>query len=220
VFEERGVWRGMSPDGLQFEIEKDIVKPLIRVADLSDDQSLLNNNRGVIYPYRIEGKKAVAISEEEMRLRYPKAIAFLSTWKQELLARDKGAILQENWYKWGRSQSMLPEKRKLLTKTFNQGPKFYLDESDSLFSNGYALVTKNEEFTLEFVQNVLNSQVFFYYAKLTSFEIEGEYQCYQKNFIERFCLPKIDVSQQNEILAKKNIDDFLIDYYKLNFKIA
>jgi adenine-specific DNA-methyltransferase len=219
VFKEGGTWRGTSPDGLQFEIEKDIVKPLIRVADLTDDESLLTNNRGVIYPYEIVGKRAIAIAEDEMRHKFPKTIAFLQTWQHELLARDKGAILPANWYKWGRSQSMLPEKRKLLTKTFNQGPKFYLDESDSLFSNGYALIVKKEEYSLEFIREVLNSNVFFYYAKLTSFEIEGEYQCYQKNFIERFCLPDIDLSQQNEILAEKNIDEFLINYYKLNFKL-
>lgn len=220
VFKEEGIWRGTTPDGLQFEVEKDIVKPLIRVADLTDEQSLLTNNRGVIYPYRIVGKKAIAINEDEMRLKYPKTIAFLATWRHELLARDKGAILPDNWHKWGRSQSMLPEKRKLLTKTFNQGPKFYLDESDSLFSNGYALIVKKEEYCLEFIKEVLNSNVFFYYAKLTSFEIEGEYQCYQKNFIERFCLPAIDVPQQNKIIDEKNIDQFLIDYYKLNFRLA
>jgi len=113
---------------------------------------------------------------------------------------------------------MIPVKNKLLTKTFNRGPCFYFDESDSLFSNGYALTPASETYDLKFVRAVLNSSVFGYYAKLTSFEIEGEYQCYQKNFIERFCLPIIDRKEQATVLKNKNIDEFLVDYYGLNYK--
>lgn len=215
VFKEGRTWVSTAPDGSQSAVEADLVKPLIRVADLTSFDSVHENKRGIIYPYRIVNGKSVAITESEFKESYPKAYGALLLWKTELLGREKGRIEKEDWYKWGRVQSMIPVKDKLLTKTFNKGPKFYFDDGASLFSNGYAIVPALAGYDLTFVQKVLNSKVFEYYAKLTSFEIEGEYQCYQKNFIEKFCLPTIPVEEQKKLVKKSSLDSFLIDYFEL-----
>lgn len=217
VFKVDNNWIGTTPNNNKIVIESGVVKPLIRVADLTTPESIKDNDRGIIYPYEIVKGKAVVLEENSFKKQFPKAYEFLLTWKDDLMGREKGRVLECDWYKWGRIQSMIPVKLKLLTKTFNRGPCFYFDESDSLFSNGYALTVYSETYDLKFVQAVLNSSVFGYYAKLTSFEIEGEYQCYQKNFIERFCLPIVDRKEQASIL-NKNIDQFLVDYYGLNYK--
>lgn len=218
VFMEGNDWVGTTPNDEKIIIEPEIVKSLIRVADLTTPESIRHNNRGIIYPYKIVGGKPIALEENILKSKFPKAYKFLLTWKDGLMAREKGRIKESEWYKWGRIQSMIPVKDKLLTKTFNRGPCFYLDKSDSLFSNGYALTHSYDTYDLKFIQAVLNSSVFGYYAKLTSFEIEGEYQCYQKNFIERFCLPAIDRKEQAFILNNKKMDKFLVDYYGLNYK--
>ena len=190
------------------------------MADLSTHDSIKSNDRGVIYPYVIVKGKPIVMLENDLKNQFPKAYEFLLTWKTELMAREKGRVAESDWYKWGRIQSMIPVENKLLTKTFNRGPCFYFDESDSLFSNGYALTPKSDKYDLKFVQAVLNSEVFGYYAKLTSFEIEGQYQCYQKNFIERFCLPNVDKNEQMKICKSSKIDDFLVGYYGLNHSPA
>ena len=216
VFIEGKNWVGTDPDGQKIIIEKEIVKNLIRVADLSTFESIKNNNRGVIYPYKIVEGKPIVMQECDLLANFPKAYEFLSSWKTELMARQKGRVADSDWYKWGRIQSMIPVKNKLLTKTFNRGPCFYFDESDSLFSNGYAITPNSEKYDLRFIQAVLNSKVFGYYAKLTSFEIGGQYQCYQKNFIERFCLPDIDKKQQAKFCYGEKVDEFLVEYYSLS----
>lgn len=218
VFKENDDWVGTTPDNEKITVEPEIVKSLIRVADLTTPESIKENIRGIIYPYNIVSGKPVVLEESVFKEKYPKAYKFLLTWKEGLMAREKGRVEEFDWYKWGRIQSMIPVKDKLLTKTFNRGPCFYFDESDSLFSNGYALTPAYDTYDLKFIQAVLNSSVFGYYAKLTSFEIQGEYQCYQKNFIERFCLPIIDRKEQAVVLKNKNIDKFLFDYYGLNYK--
>lgn len=220
VFREGKQWIGTTSDGQKIPIENDVVKQLIRVADLSTHSSISDNNRGIIYPYSIVKGKPMAIPEIDIKTIFPNAYEFLLSWKTDLMSREKGRVEEADWYKWGRIQSMIPVKNKLLTKTFNRGPCFYFDESDSLFSNGYALTPKSEKYDINFVQAVLNSKVFGYYAKLTSFEIEGEYQCYQKNFIERFCLPIIDRKEQSKICKSDLIDDFLVNYYGLNYSLA
>jgi methylase of polypeptide subunit release factors len=219
VFKKKNFWTGLSPEGKEFEIENDIIKPLIRVADLENENSIKENNRGIIYPYEITGGDVVAIKEVILKNKYPKAYRFLLTWKKKLLSRQKGKIKKEDWYKWGRIQSMIPIKNKLLTKTFNKGPCFYFDKTESLFSNGYALTNIHSSYNIKFIQLVLNSQIFAYYSKLTSFEIEGKYQCYQKNFIERFCLPIIDIKEQEDLIYSGQIDNFLIKYYDLKYKL-
>lgn len=218
VFKKNNYWSGLSPEGHEFEIENEIVKPLIRVADLKDENSISENKRGIIYPYEIIGNNIITLKESILKIKYPKAYKFLLTWKKKLLLRQKGQIKKEDWYKWGRIQSMIPSKNKLLTKTFNKGPCFYFDKSESLFSNGYALTNINTSYSIKFIQLVLNSSIFAYYSKLTSFEIEGEYQCYQKNFIERFCLPIISKKKQEELVYTGKVDDFLIKYYNLNYR--
>ena len=161
----------------------------------------------------------VVIKEATLQNKYPKAYKFLLTWKKKLLSRQKGKIKKDDWYKWGRIQSMIPVKNKLLTKTFNKGPCFYFDKTESLFSNGYALTNIHSSYNIKFIQLVLNSSIFGYYSKLTSFEIEGEYQCYQKNFIERFCIPIIDIKKQEELIHSGLVDNFLIKYYGLKYKL-
>lgn len=215
VFLEGNKWVGTTPAGQKITIEKEIVKRLIRVADLSTQESINSNDRGVIYPYVLVNGKPIVMEESDLSTKFPKAYEFLLSWKTDLMAREKGRVAASDWYKWGRIQSMIPVKNKLLTKTFNRRPCFYFDESDSLFSNGYALTPKSEKYELTFVQAVLNSKVFGYYAKLTSFEIEGQYQCYQKNFIERFCLPDIGKKEQIKVSASEKIDEFLVGYYSL-----
>lgn len=215
VFKKGRLWLSTSPDGKLLQVEAGLVQPLVRVSDLTDERSLQKNTRGVIYPYRNQNGKAVALTEAELQKSYPRAYQALLSWKPELLRREKGRIAPQDWYKWGRLQSMIPVEAKLLTKTFNKGPQFYFDDRPSLFSNGYALVPTNSDYHILFVQKVLNSKVFEYYAKLTSVEIEGEYQCYQKNFIEKFCLPVISKRDQEKLLKQKNLDRYLINYYGL-----
>jgi hypothetical protein len=122
----------------------------------------------IIYPYEITGGDVVVIKEATLQNKYPKAYKFLLTWRKKLLSRQKGKIKKDDWYKWGRIQSMIPVKNKLLTKTFNKGPCFYFDKTESLFSNGYALTNIHSSYNIKFIQLVLNSSIFAYYSKLTS----------------------------------------------------
>lgn len=213
VFKEKGSWFGQCPSGELMPVEKSIVKKLIKISDFNTEENLKGNTRGVIYPYDLKSGKTVAFEENYFKENFPQAYEFLSSWRSELILRDKGQIAKEDWFKWGRVQSMIPVKGKLLTKTFSHGPSFLFDESDALFSNGYALTIKINGFLIEYIQKILNSEVFWDYAKLTSFEIEGDYQCYQKNFIEKFCIPNISEQHQTDLLASNGVNDFLLNHY-------
>ena len=194
------------------EIEQNIMTPAIKIADFSDEYHLKSNRTRVIQPYRKVAGRWTLIKEEEFRQMYPKAYTHLKLHEDELAKRDKGRKDAYKFYEWGRSQCMESPGPKLLTKTFNRGPNFLLDETDSLFCNGYSVKPAeygdmfSNPIDIRILQKILNSWIMDYYARLTSFQIDGDYQCFQKNFIERFCIPSISHNSADTIAVLDGMD--------------
>lgn len=191
-------------------IEEGITVPAIKIAEFSTEPELRKNQRRIIRPYRKKGKRWLAMTPDEIKNEFPKAYIYLESHRASLATRGKGKKLPVNFYEWGRSQCMEAAGPKLLTKTFSKGPQFLLDETDSLFCNGYAIKPKvtgdlfGSAIDIHVLQRILNSKVMDYYIRLTAFQIEGGYQCYQKNFIERFSIPEV---AREDCIKIMSIDD-------------
>jgi len=176
-------------------------------ATLKESETDLHNSvKFVIFPYRKVSGVYVPLSPVEFRELYPNAYEYLLQYKQVLEERSafqKGQI--RYFYEWGRTQGMESIPIKLLTKTFNKKSDFMLDTTGALFCNGYAVVPKHYyNIDIRILQKVLNSVVMNYYIKLTSYTIEGNYSCFQKNFIERFCIPLIILADRK---VQRDIED-------------
>lgn len=191
----------------QQAIESGITVPAIKIAEFSAELDLAANSRRIIRPYRKNGKRWIPLTPDELKTQFPNAYAYLEAHKAALAERGKGKKLPTNFYEWGRSQCMEATGPKLLTKTFSKGPQFILDNTDSLFCNGYSVKPKTtaelfgSAIEIRVLQRLLNSKVMDYYTRLTAFQIEGGYQCFQKNFIERFSIPAISASESSEIMV-------------------
>ena len=197
--------RAKSKNGTLYLIEPEITKPAVKVSSLKEVADLAHNALRIIFPYERKNGSYKLISEDRLIANYPKTYTYLLAHKELLGERDKGKKQYENWYAWARSQGMDAPGPKLLTKTFSRVPQFFLDKSDQLFCNGYAVFPKPPDLfgtavPIAVLEKILNSKIMHYYAKLTSFEIEGNYQCYQKNFIERFGIPELTTSQMEKLL--------------------
>jgi hypothetical protein len=182
------------------EIEGEIARPAIKIAAFDTEAELRNNCLRVICPYQQISGNAVLITEDKLKSQFPKTYDYLLECQEFLATRDKGKKTYEAWFAWGRTQGMSALGPKLLTKTFSRGPNFLLDESDSLFCNGYAVFQPQPSLfgpaiSMRALQRILNSSVMYFYARLTSFQLEGGYECYQKNFIERFGIPQISSAE-------------------------
>ncbi len=96
-----------------------------------------------------------------------------------------------------------------------------LDDTDQLFCNGYSVSLRCDtmkslpDMTLTCLQRILNSSVMDYYTKLTSFQIEGDFQCYQKNFIEQFGIPSLSPAETDQLESchPSQVDDFVRRLY-------
>lgn len=215
---EKGDFYIKEKDGKEFFIEKDITRKIIKIASVNSDEDIINDKRRIIFPYIKRGKEHFLIDEETFKNKYPKAYAYLLEIKEDLASRDKGKTKISKWYAYGRGQGLNLYGKKLLTKTFSNKPNFMIDEDDySLFCNGYAIFSEKEE-DLAILKKILNSEIMNYYARKTSVEIEGDYQCYQKNFIETFSIPNLSKGQKEFLLRENDkniINKFLVKTYGL-----
>jgi type I restriction-modification system DNA methylase subunit len=212
-----------------YQIEKGITEELVKISTIDDLQDLEDNSKRIILPYNKQiqrtldgsGKKVDAniIAEEELKQEYPGTYEYFEATSGELATREKGdGANYEPWYKYGREQGLEYIGERLYTPTYSSGPKFMYDETEySLFSNGYAVFPDTVD--LEVLNRTLNSKVMDYYIRNTSKEIQGDYQCYQKNFIRNFSVPEFTVEEKNKLISlpnKKEVDRFVIEKYDID----
>jgi hypothetical protein len=218
---------GKLPNGDYCKIESAATCPAIKVAEFESEEELKTNTRRIIFPYEKTHGKYRPLSEDELSSRYPRCYEYLSEWRQFLATRDKGKRAIEPWYAWGRTQCLEAPGPKLLTKTFSGHPNFFYDDTYSLFCNGYAIFNNQcgrilfeRSYPLRVLQVILNSAIMDYYLRLTSFQIEGDYQCYQKNFIERFSIVSLSKNEIAELLEMdcEDRDRFLCRKYSLDYE--
>jgi len=218
-----------------FEIEKEIVKSVYKISDFQTQEEAEHNTRKIICPYNIKNGSAIAIPENDFKMKFPKCYAYFISEKETLLARDKGKVNFEPFFVWGRTQGLTRTGKKILNPTFSRHPRFLLvEEEDGFFTNGYGLYFREIESNVMFndlinpitklknidvVQKILNSCIMDYYVSKTSVAIEGGYPCYQKNFIEKFNIPELSENEIETIRSlsdPQEIDDFLIEKYQVN----
>ncbi|MGI8655680.1 MAG: HsdM family class I SAM-dependent methyltransferase [Pyrinomonadaceae bacterium] len=216
-----------------FEIEKAITKPVYKISDFKEQQSISHNSRRIICPYVFRKNSYRALSIEELKEAFPKCFAYLLSERAKLSSRDKGKVQYEPFFAWGRTQGISKFGKKILTPTFSRFPRFLLIESEeSYFTNGYGIYFRENENTLfenplmqiqnmDVVQKILNSSVMHYYITKTSVSIEGGYPCYQKNFIEKFTIPEfaeLEIDELRQLKKTEQVNCFLEDKYGVNLK--
>ena len=221
-----------------FAVEKSITRPLVKISTIKEPNDLLLNQRRIIFPYIIKNGAASAISETDMKKRFPKCYEYLLTVRDVLKQRGKGKHEYSPFFAYGRTQGLNKHGIKVYTPTFSQYPRFIFDDNrDRLFTNGYALFYNEsdsndlglfapEHAPITYEENhdvlikILNSGLMHFYVSRTSVSIEGGYPCYQKNFIEKFTIPEMSVKDINQLRAlssQEEIDAFLLNLYQINF---
>lgn len=223
-----------------FLIEKEITKPVYKISQFKNQKDIENNTLRIITPYHTNTDRAVPISEDEFKNKYPKCYEYLLSEREKLENRDKGKKTYSPFYVWGRTQGITRFGKKILNPTFSKHPRFlFVPEKDAYYTNGYGIYfnekSSNERSLFEdnrhemskeenilVVQKILNSIVMDYYVSNTSISIQGGFPCYQKNFIEKFTIPnftKSEVELLKNITDKMEIDAFLIEKYQVKIPL-
>lgn len=178
-------------DGRTFTIEKDILKPIVKVSVLKSPNE--EQNRWIIFPYKkIYGKHTI-IPESELRDLYPYTYKYFLAIKDRLLLRDKGEKNPVAWYAFGRSQGLdTTWGKKILVSPLSLHPNFIVWEKEEYtFYAGYCIKFEGD---LHWLAKQLNSEDMEFYIKYVGRDYQNGYKSYAKSFISNFGI----IGYQNE----------------------
>lgn len=209
-------------NGAEYSIEKGICKEIINPNKLTKAKSIDELREKVIFPYKFNKQgDAKLIAQEEFQSRYPRAYAYLEAKKNTLSKRDKGKGKYENWYAFGRNQSLEKYSTKLFFPHITPQIPHYIisDDKDLLFYNGIAVVhqTKKE---LQFLQKLMSSDLFWFYIVHSSKPYGSNYFSMSRNYIKSFGI--YDFSEDERDYMRKEQDSYKLNEFiesKYNIRI-
>ncbi|ELD8124866.1 Eco57I restriction-modification methylase domain-containing protein, partial [Staphylococcus pseudintermedius] len=192
--------------GSKYPIEKNIVKQIIKGSGQSKKNII--KKQYIIYPYYVNDQNKVSlIDHKNLKKYYPYTENFFNQVKTELLTRS-GNYQDDDWYKYGRSQSLNKFQPKIIFPTNTDKPKFKYFPENALFYNGYAIFGienhKNNEKLFIALCLILNSDIISEFMRLTSYYIGGGYISYQKKYLSRVKLPNLTEKEINLLVSVRD----------------
>ncbi|MCK9207019.1 MAG: SAM-dependent DNA methyltransferase, partial [Salinivirgaceae bacterium] len=166
--------------------------------------------------------KPKLFSEDLIKDKYPEAYKYLQNKRKVLDQRDKGKGNYENWFAFGRTQSLEKIRNKMFfPKYSDRTPSFIINSDDNLlFYNGLAVVGSSEA-EMELLKKVMESSVFWYYIKTTSKPYSSNYFSLNGNYIRNFGICELNNEEKEFLLKEQNkkiLDHFFEDKYEVIIK--
>ncbi|MDY3204632.1 MAG: N-6 DNA methylase [Arcobacter sp.] len=188
------------------EIEKDLLKPILKGDDISRYKNL-SNRYFIIFPYLLENGKARPMSEEYIQENFSNGYKYLKENEKFLREREKGRFDNpKEWFLFSRKQGIdYVEERKIITPDIAFKSQMSFD--NGIFYHGttlYSFIKKNTiEEDYKFYLAILNSSIMWLFIKNTSTELRGGYFRFKTAYLEPFPLPKLENIEQQEPFIQK-----------------
>lgn len=187
------------------ELETDLVKPLLKGSLNMRRFHADHRERYVLFPYAsIEGKMQ-SIPPRVFKERYPLSWQYLLENRRILEGRKtKG----REWYGYAGPKNLdLFDKPKLLTPAIANQASFTHDKEGIYYfvgsggggGGGYGIILKPQETSPIYVLGLLNSRALDWYLKQISSRFRGGYFAYNKQYIERLPIRRIDFSNPQDV---------------------
>lgn len=203
----------LDKEGHEQVIEKDILHPCIYDVQLTKYQKIIPNCK-IIFPYQNKKGKVKLYTYDEMNELYPKCLAYLKTFKDELNKRSIQKRDETNWYQYGRSQSIkrFASGEHLIWAVLSTKGNYVYDQSQITFTGGgngpfYGIEKKNNtQLSLFYIQALLNHWLLEHIVRSKASMFRGGYYSHGKQFIAK--LPIYDIDFDNS--AEKDIHDNIV----------
>lgn len=193
-------------NGSLYPIEKGICREIVNSNKLSRENTLDAIREKVIFPYN-DDQKPVLFEEEYIKENFPEAFKYLTNKRKILAGRDKGKGEYENWYAFGRTQSLEKMPNKLFfPKISDTNPSCIInDDENLLFYNGLAVIGDDER-QLIIIKKLIESNLFWYYIQRSSKPYSSSYFSLNGNYINNFGVYNFNEEETNFILNENNKD--------------
>lgn len=186
---------------VEVEIEDGIMKPLVSGPEAKRYQNPLTNVY-ILFPYNCDGERPLLFSHDEMKNKFPKAQNYLLNNDGQLKNREGGKFNIEQWYQFGRNQSidkqkfpklLIPRLVKNLFCTIDSNGEFCLDNVD------VGGVFSTEDGGLSFLAGILNAPVANYVWRRISKPFQNDYRAANKQFIAPLPIPSATDEQKQAV---------------------
>ena len=223
--EEKGIIKFIDCNGRKQEIEAAITKPCIYDMQL-EKYAKIEENRRIIFPYYQEGKKQVLYSIDEMKQLFPKTLKYFESFKEELCKRSINNMSGNNWYQFGRSQSLkrFVKGEHLVWSVLATQGNYVYDTKTICFTGGgngpfYGLEKKDDtKESLFYIQAVLNYWMIEMIVKSKASKFRGDYYSHGKQFVAQLPIYRINFDDSNEVKIHDEIVDTVKNLMKLKNK--
>lgn len=191
-------------NGSLYKIEKGICKDIINSNKLSRKVNLNELKEKVIFPYEQQLKPKL-LEEEFIKETFPEAYKYLQNKRKTLSQRDKGNRSYENWFAYGRTQSLDRIKNKMFFPKYSDStPNFIINSDDNLlFYNGLAVIGSPET-EMKVLKKIMESSIFWYYIKTTSKPYSASYYSLNNGYIRNFGVCKLSQEEKIFVLEENN----------------
>jgi type I restriction-modification system DNA methylase subunit len=186
-----------------FEIESEIVRPIVGGKEvIKYDNTQIKNY--VLFPYYLENGKALAYSENDIKIKYPKAYDYIKKFEKELRGREKNRMnIDDYWMSYIYPKNLDKfDSPKIMTREISLGCNMTYDEKGEIYHNTkvYSFV-KNPKFKIgdKFYLSILNSKLMWFFLKNTGSEYSGGFYVFKTNYLKPFPLPEIPDNAQSFI---------------------
>ena len=193
-------------NGSLYQIEKGICRDIINSNKLSREVDFDRVKEKVIFPYTNEDKPKL-LSETYMKQNFPNAYKYLSDKRTILAKRDKGKGKYEDWFAFGRTQSLEKVQNKLFfPKMSDKIPSYIINfDENLLFYNGQAIIGHNQE-EMIIAKKIMESRLFWYYIKTTSKPYSSDYYSLNGNYIRNFGICNLSDTEKKFVINEQNKD--------------
>jgi len=164
-------------------IEKGLLKKVVKG---SKYKGFVDENEKIIFPYELIDNRYIPISEDKLKKQYPKTYQYFLKNRDELERRDLNK--ETIWYEYGRSQGVqtIHQEKIVLSTLVNGKIDFFKVPYDVLMYSGIFIV-KNKSFSdWKVIENVLKSEEFYKYIRLTGKDFSGGYKSVTSKQIKNF----------------------------------
>ncbi|WP_347049756.1 Eco57I restriction-modification methylase domain-containing protein [Flavobacterium olei] len=206
-------------NGSLYQIEKKICVDIVNSNKFTQIDNVNEVRKKIIFPYEFINGKAKLINEVFFKDNYPRAYEYLNAKREILSKRDKGNGKYENWFAFGRNQSLEKIKNKLFFPHITPHiPNFVLDTDENLlFHNGLAVIAEDED-ELLFLKKIMSSRLFWYYITNSSKPYGSGYFSLSRNYIKNFGIYNFSDEQKQYIISENDsikLDQILFDLYEV-----
>jgi adenine-specific DNA-methyltransferase len=164
-------------------IEKGLLKKVVKG---SKYKGIVDENEKIIFPYELIDNRYIPITEDKLKKQYPKTYQYFLKNRDELERRDLNK--ETIWYEYGRSQGVqtIHQEKIVLSTLVNGKIDFFKVPKDVLMYSGIFIV-KNKSFSdWKVIENVLKSEEFYKYIRLTGKDFSGGYKSVTSKQIKNF----------------------------------